>query len=137
MDRDHGPGRLRGPWAVIGLSIITLGICARYPQYATFAERKGYAGRWIGGGIGLLFAVLLGIVDEVLMPAEVGHLHRTEGRQAPVPGLTGFWILLPSAGWTVWVVRTRGRRHGCWESRGATRARPRRPPARSTPPRWS
>ena len=52
-------GKIRNPWAVIGLSIITLGIYALYWQYATFKELKDYSGNGIGGGLGLLFAILL------------------------------------------------------------------------------
>ena len=115
-------GKIRGPWVVIGLSIITFGIYALYWQYATFKEMKAYAGTGIGGGLGLLFAILLGIVNVFMMPAEVGNLYATEGRPAPVTGLTGFWVLLPIIGGFVWIIKTQGRLNEFWASHGATDA---------------
>jgi hypothetical protein len=113
------PGRIRSPWAVIGLSIITLGIYALYWQYATFKELRDYSGTGIGGGLGLLFAILLGIVNVFLMPAEVGDLYASDGRPAPVSWLTGFWVLIPFVGWIIWVVRTQGRLDDFWRDLGA------------------
>ena len=119
----HGvTGKFRGPWVVIGLSIITLGIYALYWQYATFKEMKEYAGKGIGGGLGLLFAILLGIINVFMMPAEVGDLYATEGQAPPVSGMTGFWILLPFIGGFVWIIKTQGRLNDFWESHGATAA---------------
>jgi len=115
-------GKIRNPWVVIGLSIITLGIYGLYWQYATFKEMKDYAGKGIGGGLALLFAILLGIVNVFMMPAEVGDLYTTEGRQAPVTGLTGFWILLPFVGGFIWIIKTQGRLNDFWESHAATAA---------------
>jgi len=111
-------GKIRNPWAVIGLSIITLGIYALYWQYATFKELKDYSGNGIGGGLGLLFAILLGIVNVFLMPAEVADLYASEGRPPPVSWLTGFWILIPFVGWIIWVVRTQGRLDDFWHDHG-------------------
>jgi Domain of unknown function (DUF4234) len=113
-------GKPRNPWAVIGLSIITLGIYSLYWQYATFKEMKGYSGRGIGGGLGLLFAFLIGIVNVFLMPMEVGELYSNEGRQPPVSGLTGFWVFIPLIGWFIWVVRTQGRLNDFWLAHGGT-----------------
>ena len=91
-------GKVRNPWAVIGLSIITLGIYALYWQYATFKEIKDYSGEGIGGGLGLLFAILLGVVNIFMMPAEVGNLYEASGQEKPVRGSTGFWVLIPIVG---------------------------------------
>ena len=92
----NGPvGKVRNPWGVIGLSIITLGIYALYWQYAVFKEMKGYSSEGIGGGLGLLFAILLGIVNVFLMPAEVGNLYAGEGQEKPVHGPTGLWVSHP------------------------------------------
>lgn len=115
-------GKIRGPWVVIGLSIITFGIYSLYWQYATFKEMKEYAGKGIGGGLGLLLAILLGIINVFMMPAEVGDLYATEGRPPPISGLTGFWILLPIIGGIVWIIKTQGRLNDFWESHGATAA---------------
>jgi hypothetical protein len=113
-------GKIRNPWAVIGLSIITLGIYSLYWQYATFKEMKGYSGRGIGGGLGLLFAFLIGIVNIFLMPVEVGELYTNEAQQPPVSWMTGFWVFIPFIGWFIWVVRTQGRLNDFWLAHGAT-----------------
>ena len=119
----NGPvGKLRGPWIVILLSIVTLGIYGLYWQYATFKEMKDHSGTGIGGGLGLLFAILIGIVNVFLMPSEVGNLYAAEGQEKPVSGMTGFWVLLPIVGGFVWIIKTQGRLNRYWEAHGATRA---------------
>ena len=112
-------GKVRSPAVVILLSLITLGIYGLYWQFATFRDMKEHAGEGIGGGLGLLFAILLGIVNIFLMPAEVGQLYAGQGRDRPVSGLTGFWILLPFIGWIVWAVKTQGHLNRYWELQGA------------------
>lgn len=118
-----GPvGKIRNPWAVIGLSIVTLGIYGLYWQYATFKEMKDYSGVGIGGGLGLLLAFLVGIVNAFLMPSEVGNIYASEGREKPVSGTTGFWIFLPIAGAVVLILKTQGALNRLWEAHGATKA---------------
>lgn len=109
-------GKSRNPWAVIGLSIITFGIYSLYWQYATFKEMKEYSGRGIGGGLGLLFAILLGIVNLFLLPSEVGELYSNEGSQPPVSWLTAFWVLIPLIGGIIWVIRTQGQLNAYWNA---------------------
>ena len=74
------------------------------------------------GRSGLLFAILLGIVNVFLLPSEVGNLYAKEGRERPISGLTGFWVLLPIIGGIIWVVKTQGRLNDYWEAHGATAA---------------
>jgi hypothetical protein len=112
-------GKLRSPWAVIGLSLITLGIYGLVWQYKTFQEMKDHSGQGIGGGLGLVFAIFIGFVNSFLMPAEVGNLYAAAGEEKPVTGLTGFWVLLPLVGWIIWVVKTQGALNRYWEARGA------------------
>jgi len=107
-------GKVRKPWGVIGLSIITFGIYALYWQYATFKEMKDFSGEGIGGGLGLLFAILISIVNVFLMPAEVGHLYAAAGREKPVRGPTGFWVLIPFAGGFIWVIKVQGALNRFW-----------------------
>ena len=115
-------GKLRNPWAVIGLSTVTFGIYSLYWQYATFKEMKAYSGRGIGGGLGLVFAIFVFLVNGLLMPFEVGDLYTADGQQPPVTWLTGFWIFLPLVGGIIWVVRVQGRLNDLWHSHGAVHA---------------
>jgi hypothetical protein len=66
-------GKVRSVLVIIGLSIITLGIYALAWQYLTFREMKDYS----GVGLGLVFAILLGIVNWFLLPSEVSNLYIT------------------------------------------------------------
>ncbi len=118
---DGTVGKLRGPWLVILLSIVTLGIYGLYWQYATFRDMRQYSGQGIGGVVGLVLAFLLGIVNIFLMPAEVGNLYASDGQVKPVSGLTGFWVLLPIVGGFVWIVKTQGHLNRFWEAHGAVR----------------
>ena len=118
---DTAVGKIRSPVVVILLSLVTTGIYGLYWQYATFKEMKAYAGEGIGGGLGLLFAFLLGIVNVFLMPHEVGNLYVREGKEAPVSALTGFWVLIPIVGGIIWVVKVQGRLNEVWEEHGAVR----------------
>ena len=115
----RGPvGQVRSPVAVILLSVITLGIYALYWEYSSFKELKAFAGEGIGGGVGLLFAILLGIVNAFLLPHEVGRLYARDGRAEPVTALTGFWVLLPIVGGIIWVVKSQGRLNDFWLAHG-------------------
>ena len=112
------PGSVRSPVAVILLSLITLGIYALYWQYAVFKELKEYSGEGIGGGLALVFAILLGVVNVFMLPYEIGNVYARQGQPEPVSALTGFWVLLPFVGWIIWVVKTQGRMNDLWESSG-------------------
>jgi hypothetical protein len=114
-------GKVRSPLTVILLSLVTLGIYSLYWQYASFKEIKEYSGEGIGGGLGLLFAILLGIVNVFLLPHEIGNLYVREGKEAPVSALTGFWVLIPIVGGIIWIVKTQSRLNDFWEAHGAVR----------------
>jgi len=107
-------GHVRSPLAVILLTIITLGIYGLYWQYNVFKELKDYSGEGIGGGLALLFAFLVGIVNIFLLPVEIGGLYTRDGQEAPVSGVTGCWIFLPLVGWFIWLVKVQGRMNEFW-----------------------
>ena len=113
-------GKVRSVLVIIGLSIITLGIYGLAWQYLTFLEMKDYSGSGIGGGLGLVFAIFIGIVNWFLMPSEVGNLYTTDGQDPPISGLTGFWNLLPIIGWIVWLVKTQHALNDFWLAHGAS-----------------
>jgi hypothetical protein len=111
-----GPkGKVREPVAVIIFSIITLGIYFLVWSYKVFKENKDFSGAGVGGGIGLLLAILLGIVNWFLLPAEIGTIYERTGREKPVSGVTGFWNLIPLIGWIIWIVKVQGAMNRLYE----------------------
>ncbi len=110
-------GKTRSPLAVILFSTITIGIYGLSWQYATFKEIRSSSGRGMPGWLGLMFAILLGIVNSFVLSAEVGHLYAADGQEKPVCGLTGFWVLPPIVGGIIWVVTTQGWLNRYWTSR--------------------
>jgi hypothetical protein len=115
-----GPlGQRRGVAFVILISLVTLGIYFLYWTYKTFEEMKQHTGEGIGGVLGLVIALVIGIVNSFVIPSEVGNMYKGDDREAPVSGLTGLWVLLPLVGWIIWVVKVQGALNRYWESKGA------------------
>ena len=111
-----GPvGQQRSWLVVLLLSIVTFGIYAIYWQYATFKEMKDHSGQGIGGGIGLLLAILTGFVNAFLMPSEVNDLYVRSGRTSEVSLATGFWVFLPLIGGLIWLSKTQNALNAYWE----------------------
>ena len=122
--RPLGPvGKVRSTWAVIGLSVITLGIYSLYYYFATHQEMKEHSGEGVGGPLGLVIALFtLGLVTPFLFPHEIGNLYARQGRPRPVSATTGLWMLLGSfiiVGPLVWVIKTNGALNAYWRSMGA------------------
>jgi hypothetical protein len=111
-----GPkGKVREPIVVILLSIVTLSIYFFVWSYKVFHENKEFSGEGVGGGIGLVFALLLGIVNWFLLPAEIGNIHARMGHEKPVRGVTGFWNLLPIIGGIIWIFKVQGAMNRLYE----------------------
>ncbi len=122
-----GPvGKIRSSLSVILLSIITLGIYFLIWQYKSFKELKAHTGQGIGGGLGLLLAIIFGIVNAFILPSEVGSMYAATGQERPVSGKTGWWVFLPLIGWFIWVAKVQGNLNRYWESHATT------PPGAST-----
>jgi hypothetical protein len=120
-----GPlGQHRGVAFVILISLVTLGIYFLYWTYKTFEEMKQHTGEGIGGVIGLVIALVIGIVNSFVIPSEVGNMYKGDDREAPVSGITGLWVLLPLIGWIIWVVKVQGALNRYWESKGAGAVEP-------------
>jgi uncharacterized protein DUF4234 len=113
-------GKPRGILFVIVITIVTLGIYHLYWTYKVFEEMKRHTGEGIGGVLGLVIAIVIGIVNAFVLPSEVGRMYTRDGQAAPVTGWTGLWILLPIVGWFVWIVKVQGALNRYWESKGAT-----------------
>jgi Domain of unknown function (DUF4234) len=118
-----GPvGKVRNPWAVVGLSIITIGIYFLYWTYQVFREMKDHTHEGVGGPIGLVIGILIGIVNWFLIPAEVGNMFAKAGQEKPVSGVTGFWNLIPLIGFIIWTIKVQGALNRRWESARLTTA---------------
>jgi hypothetical protein len=119
-----GPlGEERGIAFVILVSIVTLGIYTFYWTYKTYEEMKQHTGDGLGGVIGLVIALVIGIVNFFVIPSEVGKMYKSDGREAPLTGWTGLWVILPLIGLIVWFVKVQGALNRYWQSkRGAAPA---------------
>ena len=113
-------GQQRGPWFVALIGLITFGIYWIYWYYKTGDEVKRYSGEGLGGVLWLVIALVIGIVMWFVTPSEVGNLYERDGKEKPVSGKTGFWMLLPLVGYFVWTIKVQGALNRFWESKGAT-----------------
>jgi hypothetical protein len=116
-------GKVRGTWAVVGLSIITFGIYSLYYYFATHEEMKRHSGEGLGGAVGLVLGLFTGgLVTAFVLPNEIGNLYARQGRSRPVSATTGLWVIL---GWMiligplVWLIKTNGALNAYWRSVGA------------------
>lgn len=115
-----GPlGQQRGIGFGILMFIITLGIYSLYWVFKTQEEVKEHSGQGVGGVLGLVIALVVGVVTWFLVPSEVGKMYQRDGREAPFTGWTGLWLLLPIIGAFVWFIKVQGALNRYWESRSA------------------
>jgi hypothetical protein len=116
------PGKIRS-WGVVAiLTIITCGIYGIFWQYFVFEENKQHSGDGVGGVVGVILAIFIGIVNIFLLPAEVGNIYAKAGKEKPVRGVTGFWVLIPIVGWFIWLYKVQTAINDRWEEMGAVRA---------------
>jgi len=118
----EGPlGKIRSPLNVLLLSIVTFGIYGLFWQYSTFKELKEHRGVGIGGGLGLVFAIVLfGIPNLFILPSEAGNGQQASGIPRTVSGPTGFWLLLPIVGGFIWLWKVQGAINAYWVANGAS-----------------
>jgi Domain of unknown function (DUF4234) len=114
-------GVIRTPLGVLGLSIITCGIYGIYWQYKTFQEMKDYSGEGVGGVVGLLLALVCGVITWFLLPSEIAGLYERDGKEKPVTPATGFWVLVPLIGYFIWLWKVQGALNDFWTSKGAVK----------------
>ncbi len=77
-----GPvGKVRGTWAVIGLSITTFGIYSLGYYFSVHEEMKRHSGEGVGGAVGLVTSLFtFGLVTPFLLPTRSAT--STPGRAA-------------------------------------------------------
>ena len=112
-------GHPRGILFGIVLFIVTFSLYGYYWTYKTHEEIKRNTGEGVGGVVGVVILFFIGILTPFVVPSEVGKMYRRDGKEAPVSGWTGLWILLPLAGIFVWFVKVQGALNRYWESKGA------------------
>ncbi len=117
---DRPIGKIRSPLNVVLLSIVTLGIYGIFWQYYMFSELKAHRGEGIGGGLALVFAILFPIPNLFLLPSEVGNGQQAAGIPRTVQGTTGFWVLIPIAGFFIWLWKVQHATNAYWVANGAS-----------------
>jgi Domain of unknown function (DUF4234) len=111
-----GPlGKVRSPVTVILLSIVTLGIYHLFWIYYVYKELKDHTNEGIGGVIGLVIALVIGLVNLFVLPSEIGNMYDRAGLEKPVRGVTGFWNLIPLIGFIIWTVKVQNALNRVWE----------------------
>jgi len=120
MPRFGGPaGKRRSPWAVLGLSVVTLGIYHLYWLYKMYQEMADHTGDGPSGVTGLVVGIIpfVNIVNLFLLPHTVGRTFERAGQEPQCSALTGFWVLLPFVGGLVWLFRVQNSMNRYWDTR--------------------
>ena len=118
-----GPlGRPRSAVSVILLNIVTFGIYGLFWVYKSHEEIKQHSGEGVGGWVGVILAMVLGVVTPFLLPQEIRKMYEKDGRTSPVSGKTGLWFL-PGVfiliGPLIWVIKVQGALNAYWEAKAA------------------
>jgi hypothetical protein len=121
--RNTGPvGQPRGIGFGILIFIITLGFYGWYWAFKTHEEIKQHTGEGLGGVLGLVVWILAGFVSAFVIPSEIGKMYRNDGREPPVTGWAGLW-LVPGAilviPGIVWFVKVQGALNRYWTEKSA------------------
>lgn len=101
------------------LAIVTCGVWTWVWTYRTHEDLKQYKGDGIGGGLGLLLAILVNPVVWFTIPNEIEECYRRDGRPSPVSAWWGLWFLLPIIGSFVWYLKVQDALNDFWQSKGA------------------
>lgn len=118
QEGNTGPlGQPRGIGFAILMVIVTIGFYSLYWVFKTQEEVKEHSKQGVGGVLGLVIAIVVGIITWFLIPSEVGKMYKQDGREAPFTGWTGLWVLLPIIGWLVWFIKIQGALNRYWESK--------------------
>jgi hypothetical protein len=121
----QGPvGQIRPTGMIILLFFVTFGIWGFVYYFQVHEELKRHSGEGLGGVLGLVLAIIFGIVSPFLLSNEVGLLYERRGQEKPVTALTALWFfpgILILVGPIVWFVRTNDALNAYWESLGQTR----------------
>lgn len=121
--RNTGPvGQPRGIGFGILIFIITLGFYGWYWAFKTHEEIKQHTGEGLGGVLGLVVWIVAGFVSAFVIPSEIGKMYRNDGREPPVTGWAGLWLVpgailvIPAI---VWFVKLQGALNRYWTEKSA------------------
>jgi len=121
--RNTGPlGRPRGIGFGIIMFIITLTFYGWYWAFKTHEEIKQHTREGLGGVLGLVIWIVVGFVSAFVIPSEVGKMYRKDGREPPVTGWTGLWLVpgailvIPAI---VWFAKVQGALNRYWAEKAA------------------
>jgi len=121
--RNTGPlGQQRGVGFGIVMFIITLGFYGWYWAFKIHEEIKQHTGEGLGGVLGLVVWIVAGFVSAFVIPSEIGKMYKKDGREPPVTGWTGLWLVpggilvIPAI---VWFVKVQGALNRYWTARAS------------------
>lgn len=112
-------GKPRKTGLTILVSIVTFGIWTLLWSFWNGEELKTYNREGLGGGIYLLFTIILTPLTMFIMANEVEKMYRAEGLEPQITTVWGLWFLLPFIGNIIWYVRIQGALNSFWERHGA------------------
>ncbi len=113
-------GKIRNPWVVLILMIVTLGAYSIVWYYCIFEELRNWRGQGWSGIIFILLFLFFGIALIAvpwLIPAYIGRMFEEDGKTKPITGLTGFWVLFPIIGGIIWVFKVQKNLNLFWEAK--------------------
>lgn len=118
MPRFGGPrGKVRSPWVVLGLTIVTLGIYHLYWLFKMYGEMADHTGNGPSGVVGLVLGIFVPVVNWFWLPHAVGKTYEQAGMDPDCTAVTGFWNLIPLVGSVVWLFKVQNAMNRYWEVR--------------------
>jgi hypothetical protein len=96
-----------------------------YWVYKTEEEMKQHTGEGIGGVLGLVVWIVFSPIMAFVIPSEIGNMYKKDGREPPVTGWTGLWLIpfgiliIPAI---VWYAKVQGALNRYWESKAPASA---------------
>ena len=89
-----GPlGQHRGIGFGILIFIITFGFYGWWWAFKTQEEMKQHTGQGLGGVLGLVVWIFASFISAFVIPSEIGQMYKRDGREPPVTGWTGLWLV--------------------------------------------
>lgn len=113
-------GKIRNPWSVLILSIVTLGIYSLIWHYSVFEELRNWRGQGWSGIVFILLCLFFGIAMIAipwLIPAYIGRMYEEDGKAKPITGLAGFWMFIPIIGGIIWIFKVQNNLNAFWQEK--------------------